>query len=87
MCLPDYSSWTVKLKIMSEDQAKTYRINPFACNIAGGLSHATPSVQKRMLAQFQADPDYAERVRKANKLNSSPTRTLLVYTGFYETHH
>ena len=48
-------------RIMSEDQK-----NQLAGNIAGGLVHATQSVQERMLEQFRsADPDYAERVKKA----------------------
>ena len=48
-------------RIMSEDQK-----NQLARNIAGGLSQATARVKERMLAQFHAaDPDYADRVRKA----------------------
>ena len=41
-------------------------------NIGGGLAQATPSVQERMLAQFDhADPAYAEGVRAAMKRASS----------------
>ncbi len=48
-------------RLMSEDQK-----NQLAGNIAGGLVHATKSVQDRMLAQFNAaDPDYAKRVSMA----------------------
>jgi catalase len=48
-------------RLMSDDQK-----NQLANNIAGGLIHATKSVQQRMLAQFSAaDPDYAARVQKA----------------------
>lgn len=48
-------------RLMSDDQK-----NQLANNIAGGLIHATKSVQQRMLAQFgAADPDYAARVQKA----------------------
>ena len=48
-------------RLMSEDQK-----NQLAGNIAGGLVHASDSVKERMLAQFNAaDPDYAERVKKA----------------------
>ena len=51
----------VLYRLMSEDQK-----NQVAGNIAGGLVHATKSVQERMLAQFEAaDPDYAKRVTKA----------------------
>ncbi len=48
-------------RLMSEDQK-----NQLAGNIAGGLIHATKSVQERMLAQFNAaDIDYAKRVSMA----------------------
>lgn len=48
-------------RLMSDDQK-----NQLARNIAGGLIHAIPSVQERMLAQFAAaDKDYAARVKKA----------------------
>ena len=48
-------------RLMSEDQKEQ-----LTRNIAGGLVHATASVQERMLAQFQAaDPDYGERVKSA----------------------
>jgi len=48
-------------RIMSADQ----KAQLFA-NIGGGLSQATPSVQERMLAQFeQADPEYAAGVKAA----------------------
>ena len=48
-------------RIMNDDQK-----NQLARNIAGGLSQASASVRERILAQFQAaDPDYAERVKKA----------------------
>ncbi len=48
-------------RIMSEDQKQQL----FA-NIAGGLVHATASVQEHLLAQFeQADPEYAAGVRAA----------------------
>lgn len=48
-------------RLMSDDQKKQ-----LANNIAGGLVHATKSVQERMLAQFRAaDADYADRVSKA----------------------
>jgi catalase len=48
-------------RLMSEDQK-----NQLAANIAGGLVHASPSAQERMLAQFAAaDGDYAARVKKA----------------------
>ena len=48
-------------RLMSEDQKRQ-----LAGNIAGGLVHATKSVQARMLAQFkEADADYAKRVSEA----------------------
>jgi len=48
-------------RIMNDDQK-----NQLARNIAGGLSQASASVQERILAQVKAaDPDYAERVKKA----------------------
>ena len=48
-------------RLMSDDQK-----NQLARNIAGGLIHATQSVQQRMLAQFAAaDPDYAVRIQQA----------------------
>lgn len=48
-------------RIMSEDQ-KAQLVD----NIAGGLSQATESVQKRMVAQFSsADADYGQRVAVA----------------------
>lgn len=46
-------------RLMSADQ-KAQLTN----NIAGGLSHASSSIQERMLAQLeQADPDYAQMVK------------------------
>ncbi|MEM1243479.1 MAG: catalase-related domain-containing protein, partial [Pseudomonadota bacterium] len=48
-------------RVMSAEQQKI-----LAKNIAGGLVHATASVQERMLQQFkQADADYAEQVKLA----------------------
>ncbi len=48
-------------RLMSEDQK-----NQLAGNIGGALAHASASAQERMLAQLAAaDPDYAERVKKA----------------------
>jgi len=48
-------------RIMSKDQQQQ-----LFDNIAGGLVHATLSVQERMLNQFaQADEAYAEGVRAA----------------------
>lgn len=48
-------------RLMSEKQ-KQQLIN----NIAGGLRHATPSVQQRLVAHFTAaDPDYGARVQQA----------------------
>jgi catalase len=51
-------------RLMSDDQK-----NQLTSNIAGGLSHASASIQARMLAQFNvADPDYAARIQaKWNK--------------------
>ncbi len=50
-------------RLMSDDQK-----NQLVGNIAGGLVHATKSVQERTLAQFkEADADYADRVSKAMK--------------------
>ena len=57
----NFSQAGILYRIMNDDQK--YQL---ARNIADGLSQATASVQERMLAQFKAaDPDYAERVRKA----------------------
>lgn len=48
-------------RLMSDDQK-----NQLANNIAGGLIHATKSVQQRMLAQFgAAAPDYAARIQRS----------------------
>lgn len=48
-------------RLMSDDQK-----NQLTGNIAGGLAHASLSVQERMLAQFAAaDPDYAARIKAA----------------------
>jgi len=50
-------------RLMNEDQK-----NQLVNNIAGGLIHATESVQKRMLEQFKAaDADYAKRVSTVMK--------------------
>jgi len=50
-------------RLMSDNQK-----DQLANNIAGGLVHATESVQQRMVAQFEAaDADYAKRVREALK--------------------
>lgn len=57
----NYSQAGALYRLMSDDQK-----NQLAGNIAGGLVHATTSVQQRMLAQFAAaDPDYAARVKAA----------------------
>lgn len=58
----DYFSQAGALfRLMSDDQQKQ-----LADNIAGGLVHATPSVQERMIAQYQkADPNYALAVQAA----------------------
>ena len=54
-----YSQAGALFKIMDDSQK-----DQLAANIAGGLAHATGSVQQRMLAQFRAaDEDYAERVQ------------------------
>lgn len=48
-------------RLMSENQK-----SQLVGNIAGGLVHATESVQERLLEQFNAaDPDYARRVKSA----------------------
>ncbi len=53
-----YSQAGALFRIMDDSQK-----DQLAANIAGGLVHATGSVQERMLAQFKAaDEDYAARV-------------------------
>ena len=57
----NYSQAGALFRVMSDGQKQQ-----LFDNIAGGLVHATPSVQDRLLAQFsEADPDYAAGVRRA----------------------
>lgn len=57
----NFSQAGALFRIMSADQQQQ-----LFGNIAGGLVHATPSVQERMLAQFEAaDPAYAAGVAAA----------------------
>ena len=64
----DYHSQAGDLfRIMSGNQK-----DQLADNIAGGLVHASASVQERMLAQYRkADPDYAARVAAALKKHAA----------------
>lgn len=55
----NYSQAGNLYRLMSEDQKQQ-----LVSNIAGGLSHATESVQLRMIEHFrQCDPDYGDRVK------------------------
>lgn len=57
----NYSQAGALYRLMTDDQK-----NQLTANIAGGLVHASESVQQRMLAQFDAaDADYAQRVIQA----------------------
>ncbi len=59
----NYSQAGDLFRLMSEDQKQQ-----LAANIAGGLQHATASVQERMIEHFrQCDEDYAVRVKLALK--------------------
>jgi catalase len=56
----NFSQAGALFRLMSDSQK-----DQLTNNIAGGLRHATASVQERMLAQFEAaDPNYAALVKE-----------------------
>jgi catalase len=79
----EFPSWAVKVQVMTEAQAATWRIldpaqqQRTAQAIAGSLGKAEQSIQLRQLCHFfRADLDYGRHVAAALGLEIDPTMLL-----------